>query len=129
MLEMIIENPLSASVINLRPQAGGVFSKDKGPEQPIPVLERWLLHLSLVHDELVTEYKDPQPRRPIEPSEDEQIETLYDRDQEQDLHGGRMESRAPESPTKSIGTRFSRSTGHAQARSGQTGPEMSPSAP
>jgi hypothetical protein len=44
---------------------------------------------------MVTEHQDPPPSRPIEAHENSQIESLCDRDQEQDLHAGRMEARYP----------------------------------
>jgi hypothetical protein len=62
------------------------------PEPPIPVSYHRFLRLALVHDELLSERENPDPSRPVEPYEGEQIERLYDQHHEQDLHVESMES-------------------------------------
>jgi hypothetical protein len=51
---------------------------EQRPEQPIPIAQPRLPRLALVHGELLSERENPEPCHPVEPPEDNQIETLYD---------------------------------------------------
>ena len=54
----------------------------------------------------MTPDQDPQPCHPIEPREGDQIERLYDRHHEQNLHAGGMESRNPQIQRNQLGRSF-----------------------
>ena len=80
--------------------------RHQGPKQPISVFQKRFPGSSLVNGELVTEHQDSQPCRPIEPREDDQIESLHDRDQKQDLHAGRLEAKYPKVQQNQLGRSF-----------------------
>ena len=64
-------------------QLRGPVSPDLGeqrPEQAVTGSHPRLLCLSLVHPELVSESENPDQGLPVEPRQDNQIESLYDRE-------------------------------------------------
>ncbi len=82
----LLKLPLPPSDHRLWPhedQLRGPVSPDLGeqrPEQPIPIAQPRLLRLALVHAELLSESEDPEPGHPVEPRQDKQVQSLYDRE-------------------------------------------------
>ena len=64
-------------------QLRGPVSPDLGeqrPEQAVTVSQPWFLRLSLVHAELLSEQQNSDQGHPVEPREDNQVESLYGRE-------------------------------------------------